>query len=122
MARIVTFDKTVRMGEYPSRSSFSVDYGVSERTLARDIEYLRDRLEAPLEYDLNRRGYYYSKPWGLPSVITISAKNEDPITSLIEQLKVLSDLERDFVIKSTCFHNCTPSNEPSSDPRSVMVA
>ena len=44
MARIVTFDKTVRMGEYPSRSSFSVDYGVSERTLALDIEYLRDRL------------------------------------------------------------------------------
>lgn len=39
---------------------------VSKRTLERDLELLRDRLEAPLEYDFGRRGYRYTKAFSLP--------------------------------------------------------
>ncbi|MBM4028246.1 MAG: hypothetical protein FJ280_23060 [Planctomycetes bacterium] len=99
MARIVEFDLMVRLGRYPSRMNFSVDYGVTERTVARDIEYLRDRLQAPLEYDTNRRGYFYSKKWELPSVVSMSGMREDKITGLIGRLRALPQDERDFVIQ-----------------------
>ena len=100
MARIVEFDRQLRQGRYPNRSNFGVDYGVSARTVARDVEYLRDRLEAPLEYDADRRGYYYSKPWNLPAVVVGSGLREDWLASLIEQLKTLKAAERDYVISS----------------------
>lgn len=86
MARIVNFDKMVRNGEHPNRLSFSNNYMISERTVARDIEYLRDRLEAPLEFNRERKGYYYSRPWILPTPVVLSAMQEDRINSLIQQL------------------------------------
>lgn len=115
MARVVAFDRLVRGGAYPNRAGFGVDYGISERTIARDIEFLRDRLEAPLEFDGDRRGYFYTGPWELPSVVTMAATREDLIASLIEQLKVLSDAERDLVVSSVGFparSNSAASNEP----------
>ena len=32
---------------------------VSRATVSRDIQYMRDRLHAPIEWDANRRGYFY---------------------------------------------------------------
>lgn len=101
MVRIVEFDKEVRFRRYPNRYDFSTQYGISERTVARDVEYLRDRLRAPLEYDSDRKGYYYSKEWILPSVFTLSAMNEtDWVDFLIEQIKTLSESGKDFVFRS----------------------
>jgi len=101
LARIVQFDKEVRFKEYPNRFSFSVEYGVSDRTVARDIEYLRDRLEAPLEYDPQRKGYFYKNEWTPPTVFSLSVMKEmDWVPFLIEQIKMLSDSKRDLVIRS----------------------
>ena len=38
------------------------EYGVSKRTILRDIEFLRDRYDAPVEADRKKKGYYYSDP------------------------------------------------------------
>lgn len=101
MVRIVEFDKEVRFRRYPNRIKFSNENGISERTVARDVEYLRDRLRAPLEYDPDRKGYYYSKEWILPSVFTLSAMNEtDWVDFLIEQIKTLSESGKDLVFRS----------------------
>lgn len=40
-------------------SDLMEDLGVSKATLKRDIEYLRDRLNAPLIFDRDREGYRY---------------------------------------------------------------
>lgn len=101
MVRIVEFDKEVRFRLYPNRFDFSMRNGISDRTVARDVEYLRDRLRAPLEYDSDRKGYYYSKEWVLPSVFTLSAMNEmDWVDFLIEQIKTLSESGKDMVFRS----------------------
>ena len=34
---------------------------VSHATVKRDIEYMRDRLHAPIEWDVKRRGYHYTE-------------------------------------------------------------
>ncbi len=42
---------------------------MSRRQILYDLEYLRDRLQAPLAYDRRRKGYCYSEPtWMLPSI------------------------------------------------------
>ena len=114
IVRIVEFDKLVRDGGYPNRHNFSVDYEVSARTVARDIEYLRDMLGAPLEYNRNRNGYFYSEPWNLPTVITFSGVMEDRIAHLIDEMKELSTSEREFVIKSLGVRY-QPSEEGSAE-------
>jgi len=100
MARIVEFDRLVSLNKYPNRYSFSSDYEVSDRTVARDIEYLRDMLGAPLAYNRSRNGYYYSEPWSLPTVVSLSSTREDRISLLIEELKGLNFSEREFVLNS----------------------
>jgi predicted DNA-binding transcriptional regulator YafY len=42
------------------RADFLEALGVSRATFKRDLEYLRDRLHAPIEWDSDRRGYRYT--------------------------------------------------------------
>ncbi len=58
--RIIQIDEDIRSGIYPSIQFLMDKHGVSRRTILRDIEFLRDRYQAPVECDRNRGGYYYS--------------------------------------------------------------
>ena len=67
--RHVDIDRRIRAGEFPSVPELAADWEVDERTIKRDVEFMRDRLLAPIEYDRKRRGYYYTEPiWGMPAV------------------------------------------------------
>ena len=44
-------------GEPPNSSDFMAELGVSRRTVARDLDFLRDEERAPLSYDDARHGY-----------------------------------------------------------------
>ena len=48
--------------EYPSRTKMSAEFEVSVRTLKRDIEFMKDSLEMPIEFDVPRNGYYFRTP------------------------------------------------------------
>ena len=60
--RIIQIDKWIRSGAYPSVQQMMDEYGVSRRTILRDIEFLRDRYDAPVEADRTRKGYFYTDP------------------------------------------------------------
>jgi predicted DNA-binding transcriptional regulator YafY len=60
--RILMLDEAIRSGSYPSVSGLARKAEVNERTIERDIEYLRDIYQAPIGYDRQRRGYYYTEP------------------------------------------------------------
>jgi len=67
--RHVDIDRRIRAGEYPSVSDLTAEWEVDERTIKRDVEFMRDRLGAPVEYDRKRKGYYYTEAtWGMPAV------------------------------------------------------
>lgn len=57
--RILHIDKLLREDTYPSRKEIAETFEVSVKTIERDLEYMRDRLGAPLDYDRERRGFYY---------------------------------------------------------------
>lgn len=60
--RLIQLDKWIRNGSYPSVLQIQEEYEISRRTVMRDLEFLRDRYNAPLEYDRSRNGYYYTDP------------------------------------------------------------
>lgn len=53
------FDRKVRSGCYPNATDLAERFELSKKTAQRCIESLRDRLEAPLEYDRSKKGYFY---------------------------------------------------------------
>jgi hypothetical protein len=60
--RILMIDDAIRSGSYPSIAKLARKAEVTTRTIERDIEYLRDLYQAPIEYNRQRRGYYYTEP------------------------------------------------------------
>ena len=56
--RFVWFHDQVRAGKYPNTTSLSEIFEISKKTAQRDIEFMRDRLRCPFQYDVNRKGYY----------------------------------------------------------------
>lgn len=62
MRRIHYIDEKISAGRYPNATSLAKELECNARTIQRDIEYMKDSLYAPLEYDHTKKGYYYTEP------------------------------------------------------------
>ncbi|MDR2865477.1 MAG: HTH domain-containing protein, partial [Spirochaetaceae bacterium] len=51
LSRIYFIDRQIAAGKYPSTKQLAEEYEVGTATISRDIEFLRDMLDAPIEYD-----------------------------------------------------------------------
>ena len=60
--RIPYIDDQISGGRYPNAVSLAKKLEVNSRTIQRDIEYMKDTLYAPIEYDPVQKGYYYTEP------------------------------------------------------------
>lgn len=60
--RMMRFHNLVKNGQYPNCSTLAREFEVSLRTITRDLEFMRDRLELPLQFDPQRNGYSYTRP------------------------------------------------------------
>ncbi len=56
--------QAIQSGHYPNATTLAVELEVSTKSVYRDIEFMRDRLALPVEYDDVRMGYYYSQDIG----------------------------------------------------------
>ena len=75
LPRIYQIDEKIASGGYPNTDDLSRMCETSTSTISRDIEFMRDQLFAPIEYDSLNRGYYYTeKTFRLPTVFA-SADN-----------------------------------------------
>jgi len=53
----------LKRGTYPNCTKLQIEIEAGcTRTILRDIEFMRDQLLLPIEYDPQRRGYYYTRP------------------------------------------------------------
>ena len=57
MARIMA---EILAGMYPNCITLAEKLECSTRTIKRDVDFLRDRLNVPMEYDRRRWGYFYN--------------------------------------------------------------
>jgi len=46
---------------YPNTSTLGAALEVSEKSIQRDLDFMRDRLQLPIEYDGTHYGYYYTR-------------------------------------------------------------
>jgi predicted DNA-binding transcriptional regulator YafY len=69
--RIYFIDREIASGKYPNTKTLAETYETSIPTISRDIEFMRLMLNAPIEYDFSRKGYYYTKKtFRLPAAFT----------------------------------------------------
>ncbi len=67
--RLLEIHGEIKATRFPNVATLARSLGWSEKTIRRDIGYLRDSLGAPLDYDRRRRGFYYTRPdYQFPSI------------------------------------------------------
>ena len=66
LERIVMIHGMIQEGNFPSTTKMAERIEVGTATISRDIDFLRDRFYAPIEYNSSKKGYYYYKPYELP--------------------------------------------------------
>src|SRR5437868_31150 len=62
--RMLKIHHAIQAGDYPNASSLAQEMEVSTKSIHRDLEFMRDRLELPLEFDRSRGGFYYTEKVG----------------------------------------------------------
>ena len=62
--RIFRIHEQVQRGRFPNCRQLAEKVKVTQKTVQRDINFMRDELGLPIEYDRVRHGYYYSRPVG----------------------------------------------------------
>ncbi|HSH09295.1 MAG TPA: transcriptional regulator [Oceanipulchritudo sp.] len=61
LARMMRIHQQLKEGKFPNCSTLARKIEVSTKTIQRDIEYMRDQLGLPVEYDGPRHGYAYTE-------------------------------------------------------------
>jgi len=72
--RIQWFHKRTADMRYPNASRLSERFGISHRQAQRDVEYLKNVLGAPLAYNAERRGFYYTEEFALPTYTAVEGE------------------------------------------------
>jgi predicted DNA-binding transcriptional regulator YafY len=87
--RFVWFDGKVKAKTYPNTTSLANQFEISTKTAQRDIDFMRDRLRCPLQYDRGRKGYYYrDDTFSLPMIYL----SPEELSALLIARKTLKDI------------------------------
>jgi len=89
-SRLLFIDKKIRDRTYPNCASLADEWEVSAKTIQRDLDYMRNMLDAPMAYDAKMRGYYYTEEsFHLPAI----ALNDSDLFAVFIAEKVLKQYE-----------------------------
>src|SRR5471030_1514925 len=94
LERFYKIDQLLNERKVVAFSAIRETLGVSRATLKRDLEYMRERLHAPIEYDREANGYRFGKPgagprYELPGLWF----NAEEIHALLGTLQLLGNLQ-----------------------------
>ena len=64
LERMMRIHEAIHSGRHPNATTLAAEMEVSTKTIHRDVEFMRDRLELPLEYDALKHGYRYTEEVG----------------------------------------------------------
>jgi proteasome accessory factor B len=60
LERMLRIHQQLQAGGFPNATRMAREIEVSTKTIHRDIEFMRDRLNLPVEFNPQRQGYYYT--------------------------------------------------------------
>lgn len=61
LERMLRIHHQIQSGKFPNAAKLARELEVSSKSIHRDLEFMRDRLGLPLEYDKSRFGYFYTQ-------------------------------------------------------------
>lgn len=103
LERLLQLDALLRSGNRCTAASLAASVGMSERTIRNDLDFLRDRYHAPLDWN-HSKGYYYTEAdWRLPSIslskgelfaLTLGARMLETYSGSAYALDLRSAIER----------------------------
>ena len=59
LERMLRIHQALQSGKYPNASNLAQEIEVTTKTIHRDIEFMRDRMNLPIRFDAARNGYFY---------------------------------------------------------------
>ena len=69
LQRMMRLHAKLQSGSYPNCTKMAAELEVSTKTVQRDIDFMRDQMGLPIEYDALKCGFHYTEQVaGLPSV------------------------------------------------------
>ena len=90
--RFLWFHTQVKQGRFPNAATLAGQFEIAGKTAQRDIDFMRDRLNAPLQYAPARRGYCYEDDaYQLPGFWL----KEDELISLLISARLASAVPDD---------------------------
>jgi predicted DNA-binding transcriptional regulator YafY len=60
LERMLRIHQSLQSGKFPNASTLAAEIEVAAKTIHRDIEFMRDRMNLPIQFDGNRNGYFYN--------------------------------------------------------------
>lgn len=88
LERFIWFDNEARHGRYPNATKLADQFELSTKTAHRSIDYFRDRLQAPLEYDESRKGFFYTD---LSFQLPVTKLSQDELLALLISRKLITE-------------------------------
>ncbi len=72
LVRMLKIHEMLAADDYPNCTSLGIEFEVSSKTIQRDMEFMRDQLTLPIEYDGSKHGYYYTNAVAQFPMVTVS--------------------------------------------------
>ena len=60
LARMLRIHERLKGDRFPNCSQLALDLEVATKTVQRDIDFMRDRMDLPIEFDFRRNGFHYT--------------------------------------------------------------
>lgn len=94
LERFYRIDRLLKERKLVSFAAFEKELGMSRASVKRDLEYMRSRFNAPIEYDREANGYRFGAPrsgprYELPGLWF----NSSEVLALLTTLRMLGDLQ-----------------------------
>jgi predicted DNA-binding transcriptional regulator YafY len=82
--RIQWLHKRISENSYPRTEHLTKKFSISKRQAQRDIEYMKVKLQAPIAFSHQHKGYFYTEPYVLPFIREIEndADIQDVLTGI----------------------------------------
>lgn len=75
LERLLTIDRLIRAGRYPNAERIAAQLRLSKRLIYADKRFMVERLGAPIAFDRERGGWFYTDPaWKMPTMLTTESE------------------------------------------------
>jgi predicted DNA-binding transcriptional regulator YafY len=86
LQRMLHIHEVLQAGKYPNATQLAAELEVSTKSVYRDVEFMRDRLQLPVAFDPVRSGFHYTEPVGAFPTLQIT---EGELLALVVAEKAL---------------------------------